>query len=60
MQAVFTSKNKGFSDLYDQKFKQSYTILQDGIPTANRVAHSDRCLPNNLVTITSWLSIREL
>ena len=25
MQAVFTSKNKGFSHLYERKFTQSYT-----------------------------------
>ena len=36
MQAVFTSKNEGFSHLYDQKFKQSYTTLQDGIPCPDK------------------------
>ena len=31
MQAVFTSKNKGFSRFYERKFTQSYTTLRDGI-----------------------------
>ena len=31
MQAVFTSKNKGFSCLYEQKFTKSYTTSWDGI-----------------------------
>ena len=31
MQAVFTSKNKGFSRLYERKFTQSYTTSRDGI-----------------------------
>ena len=36
MQAVFTSKNKGFSHLYDRKFKKSYTTSQDGIPCPDK------------------------
>ena len=36
--------------------KMVYPVLIN--TTANRVALSDRRLPNNLVTITSWLSMR--
>ena len=36
--------------------KMVYPVLIN--TTANWVAHSDRRLPNNLVTITSWLSMR--
>ena len=36
MQAVFISKNKGFSRLYEGKFLQSYTTLWDGIPCPDK------------------------
>ena len=53
MKAVFTSKNKGFSRLYEWKFTQSYTTSRDGIinAVASRAARNDRRLPNNLVTL---------
>ena len=63
MQAVFTSKNKGFltfaignASRVILPREMVYPVLIN--TTANRVTHSDRRLPNNLVTIALWLRIR--
>ena len=63
MPTVFTRKNNGFSRLYDRKLTQIYTTWQDGflVPTntaANRIACSDRCLPNNQAKLFSRRSPR--
>ena len=38
MQAVFTSKNKGFSRLYERKLTQSYTTSRDGFQSRDETA----------------------
>ena len=63
MQAVFRSKNKGFltftignASRVILPREMVYPVLIN--TAANRVTHNDRRLPNNLVTIALWLSIR--
>ena len=60
MQAVFT---RDFSPLWSEMQAELYYLVRWYDPVlintaANRVTHSDRRLPNNLVTIALWLSIR--
>ena len=64
MQAVFTSKNKGFSRLYGEKIQaELYYLARWYKPVlihtaANRVVRSDRRLPNNLVILFARKSPR--